>query len=91
MLFNAYFEKTWLSDASLFHDKWNFHTVQHRKNNAVESWNGRLSKKLQPKLNIAQLLTQLVKDSNNYFGLYKKNKYICKKKTRNNLETAENR
>lgn len=78
--FNNYFESTWLGKKSLFADKWCFYKTFHRTNNANESWNGRLNKKISAKPNIATLLRVLHKDSNYYFGLLRQKGFISKKR-----------
>lgn len=77
--FNEYFEQTWIRASSLLFDKWCFHNIRHKTNNANETWNGRLNKKISSKPNIATLLKLLEKNSNYYFGLMKQKGFISKR------------
>lgn len=78
-IFNEYFEKTWIKSSSFYSNKWCFNNINHRTNNAVESWNARLNRLVNPKPNIATLINTLQKDSKYYFGLFKQKGFISKK------------
>lgn len=83
--FNNYFENTWLGKGFL-QDKWSFNGVMHKTNNAIESWNSRLNRKVKPKPNIVMLLKTLKKDADYYTGLFRKNGYITKRSLEKKLE-----
>lgn len=77
--FNLYFENTWIREQSYLNDKWCFYNVRHKTNNAIESWNSRLNKKVKINSNLAFLLKTLMADAKYYWALWNNNGFISKR------------
>lgn len=69
---NDDFVNTWLKKEAYFSNKWSFHNISHKTNNAFEAWNSRFNQMCKPKPNLIVFLNAIFKDSNYYLFMMTK-------------------